>query len=83
MRLALFAAVMAQLAGGCSQTSTPRADGSSGTFDATTLGVGTYTFYVSDTGTQSYLTLGIVTDGGSLQASAGPLVSGSMPRTLR
>jgi outer membrane protein assembly factor BamB len=49
---------------------------SSGTFDATTLGVGTYTFDVSDTGTQRYLTLGLVMDEGSLQASAGPLVSG-------
>jgi hypothetical protein len=34
MRLALFAAVVAQLAGGCAPTSTPRADGSTNTIDA-------------------------------------------------
>ena len=33
MRLALSAAVVAQLVGGCSQTSPPRADGSSGAID--------------------------------------------------
>lgn len=49
---------------------------STGTFDATFLGAGTYTLNVSDTGTQRYLALGLVTGDGSLQASAGPFVSG-------
>jgi len=53
-----------------------RRSSSTGTFDATSLGAGTYTFNVSDTGTQRYLTLDLVTGEGSLQASAGPLVSG-------
>ncbi len=49
---------------------------SSGTFDAPSLGVGTYTFTVADTGTQRYLALDLVTGEGSLQASVGPFVSG-------
>jgi outer membrane protein assembly factor BamB len=49
---------------------------SSGTFDATTLGAGTYNFEVSDLGTQRYLKLDLVTGEGTLEASAGPFVSG-------
>ncbi len=49
---------------------------SNGTFDAPTLGVGTYTFTTADTGTQRYLALDLVTGEGSLRATAGPFVSG-------
>jgi outer membrane protein assembly factor BamB len=49
---------------------------STGTFGPTSIGSGTYTLGYADAGTSHGLSLGLVTGDGTLQASAGPLISG-------
>ena len=53
-----------------------RRSSSTGTFGPTSIGTGTYTLTVSETGTQRFVSLGLTTGGGTLTASAGPFVAG-------
>lgn len=50
---------------------------SSGSFGPTSIGSGTYTLTVSETGTQRHVSLGLATADGTIAASAGPFVEGA------